>query len=394
MKKILLVILIAINSNCIVKNNTHSGFWEHFFTNQHLLQDKYKGSHLYQALFGQIRVSDENTLYKKDSLLYISGRVYTDKDKKIAEIGELFLPQGNEEYFIRTEITKSSYNERDTYQIKRISEMKYPAYFTSDYFHYLEELSIQLNSEEGSESLDKSVLYKFLCSNFDCDLSRDANRAVLSLTPNKKMAVKYKSSYEKINSYLKRLKLKIKMYRNSQKIGEVNIVDKIIYFNLMNLRKGDLKGSAKYYFSIDMEINFFGMKIKIEDLEHTVDIKQEQNKETIRGEYSAYPKVEVSGKLFYFLPPGILNIFIPQDLDSYFKDFFDLTVKSQERAGTYYVTQMLRLSGGEVRVIHENHSEVFRNPFRPFASEKNETKLEGGDFYRDLQQKIIEDLHL
>ena len=109
------------------------------------------------------------------------------------------------------------------------------------------------------------------------------------------------------------------------------------------------------------------------------------------GKFPIYPKYTVSGNLFYVIPPGLINIFIPQDIDSYMADYFDLLTRTGDSEGANFTTKIKKLEDNQVLVQFESYSEIFQKPFRPLASNKKE-KREGRDFYLDLRNKIVEDL--
>jgi hypothetical protein len=120
-------------------------------------------------------------------------------------------------------------------------------------------------------------------------------------------------------------------------------------------------------------------------------MKHSETEESISGSIPIYPQYKIAGKLFYIIPPGIINFFIPQDMDSYISDYFDLLTRTGDSEGANFSTKIKKLEGNLVQVTHESYSENFQKPFRPLASYKKE-KREGRDFYLDLRNKIVEDL--
>ncbi len=390
-KLILFSILIFSLEGCFVKNITHSNFWDNFFSNQQLLIDKYADTDLYPILFGSLKPEEEKFLFKKDDTLYLTGYVSKQNETKIIKIDNKEEIADNDEYFTKVEYTKSTFKGRETYKLKRNTIFKYPAYTMKDFFHWLEVFSSSVNSDEQLALLDRSIVYQFLCAEFRCQSELSENHASLSFTLDERMKLQYKTFYTKLNEALGKVKFKVKYFSKTKKIGEIYSEGKTIYAKILNFKKGELQNLDSLTMFLEVDLNFYGLKIHVQNLEYHLSMKYSESEEVMTGKFPIYPKYKVSGRLFYFLPPGIINIFIPQDIDSYMADYFDLLTRSGDSEGANFTTRIKKLDGNQVHVNFESYSEIFQKPFRPLASHKKE-KREGRDFYLDLRNKIVEDL--
>jgi hypothetical protein len=390
--KLILVLLILFSMEaCFVKNTTHSHFWDNFFSNQQLLIDKYADTDLYPILFGSLQPEEEKFLFKKDDKLYLTGSVSKQNNPPTVKIDDKENPTENDDYFTKVEYTKSSFKGRNTYKMKRKTTFKYPTYTMKDFFHWLEVFSSSVNNEEQLAILDKSILYQFLCSEFKCQSELGDNYGLLSFTLDERMKLQYKTFYLKLTDTLSKVKFKVKFFSKSQKIGEIYSEGKTIFSKIHNFKKGDLQNLENLTLYFEVDLNFYGLKIQVQNLEYHLSMKYSEKEETMTGRFPIYPKYKITGRLFYILPPGLINMFIPQDIESYMSDYFDLITRSSDSEGANFTTRIKKLESNQVHVNFESYSEIFQKPFRPLASHKKE-KREGRDFYLDMRNKIVEDL--
>lgn len=378
---------------CFVKSSTHSSFWDNFFSNQQLLIDRYADTELYPILFGSLKPEEEKLLTKKDNKLYLSGYVTKQNNSLIPKIDDKENPSESDVYFTKVEYVKSEFKERPTYKIKRKTNFRYPTYTMKDFFHWLEVFSESINNDEQLAILDKSVVYQFLCSEFKCQSELETGSAKLAFTLDDRMKAKYKTFYMSLSDTLSKLKFRMKVFSKSEKIGEIYSEGKTIFTKILHLKKGQLHNIENLTLYFEIDLNFYGLRIHIENLEYHIHIKTIDTEETLSGKFPIYPKYKVSGRLFYILPPGLINIFIPQDIDAYMADFFDLLTRTGDSEGANFTTKIKKLDSNEVNVTFESYSEIFQKPFRPLASNRRQ-KREGRDFYLDLRNKIVEDLRL
>ncbi len=386
-----LVVIIFLLEACFVKNVTHSNFWESFFSNQQLLINKYEDTNLYPILFGSLKPEEEKLIFKKNEDFYLTGSVVRENGTLIPKIDNKEEMGDNDEYFTKVEYQKSSFKDRPTYKIKRKTTFKYPQYTMKDFFHWLEVFSSSVNNEEQLAILDRSIVYQFLCAEFKCKSELETDSATLSFALDARMKKQYKTFYTKLNDTLGKVKFKVKLFSKSKKIGEIYSEGKTIYAKILHFQKGELQNLQSLTLFFEVDLNFYGLKIHVQNLEYHLNIKHSETLETMTGKFPIYPKYTVSGNLFYVIPPGLINIFIPQDIDSYMADYFDLLTRTGDSEGANFTTKIKKLEDNQVLVQFESYSEIFQKPFRPLASNKKE-KREGRDFYLDLRNKIVEDL--
>jgi hypothetical protein len=385
-----LIILIFMEA-CFVRNATHSSFWDNFFSNQQLLIDKYADTDLYPILFGSLKPEEEKLLFKKEDKLYLSGYVTKQNNSLTVKIDGKESPAGNDEYFTNVEYTKSEFKGRHTYKMKRKTSFKYPAYTMKDFFHWLEVFSSSVNNEEQLSILDGSIVYQFLCSEFRCKSELGDNQALLSFALDERMKLQYKTFYTKLSEALGKVKFKVKLFSKSQKIGEIYSEGRTLFTKILHFKKGELQNLENLTLFFEVDLNFYGLRVQVQNLEYHLAMKHSETEEILTGKFPIYPKYKVSGRLFYILPPGLINIFIPQDIESYMSDYFDLLTRSGDSEGANFTTRIKKIEGNLVSVNFESYSEIFQKPFRPLAATKKE-KREGRDFYLDLRNKIVEDL--
>ena len=187
---------------------------------------------------------------------------------------------------------------------------------------------------------------------------------------------------------LGKVKFKVKLFSKSQKVGEIYSEGKTIYTKVLHFKKGELQNLENMTLFFEIDMNVYGLRIQVQNLEYHIAMKHSEIEEVMTGKFPIYPKYKVSGRLFYILPPGLINIFIPQDIEAYLSDYFDLLTRSSDSEGANFTTK-IKKEGNHVNVNFESYTEIFQKPFRPLAATKKE-KREGRDFYLDFRNKIVE----
>ena len=391
--KMMRIILLSLNllllSSCLVKNKSHSEYWEHNFNNLQALADKYSDSELYPILFGTLTPKDENLLYQKENTLYLNASVKRINNSLIAEIHDKEQAE-EEEYFTNIEYSKSTFKNKPTYKIKKKTFQKYPYYSVKDFLFWLDTLSQASNSEEQLSILNSSLVYKFICSEFRCANDRDELNSTLTFALDSRMSNNYKSFYNRISDILSKLRFKTKISNKQGKLLEIFSEGKIIYFKFFNLKKNDIASSTQLLFQNDFEINFYGIKINIQNLDYLVQFKFSNEEENLRGNFINYPKHKVSGNFLYFLPTNVIDLFIPGDIDTYIADYIELMIRPTDSKGANFNSKFKKVDK-QVHLFFESYSETFQKSFRPLSNNRKEKK-EGKDFIQDLRTKIIEDL--
>jgi hypothetical protein len=398
-KFIILSLFILSSENCILKNPTHSQFWEHFFNNQNSLQTKYSEGDLYPILFGGLKPEQESLLYKKtisesnktlDEVLFLSASVKREKESIVPEIHNRDVIQTNEEYFTMVEYSKSKFKEKDTYQIKRSTFFRYPKYTFKDFINWMEAFALAVHSEEKLSILNKSILYQFLCSEFRCTTDNEEKTILLSFALDKRMVNNYKSFYNRIFDILTKLKFKVRLNYKQTKIAEIFSEGKIISARIFPIKKAELQNLNSLELVFDIDINFYGLRILIQNIEYSLQYNNSEFEETLKGSFQNTPKYKVSGRVFYFLPTSLVNFFIPGDIESYIADSIQLLTKPNEQIGGNFVSK-IKIKDKVVEIRFDSYSEVFQKSFKPLSTSSN-LKREGGDFFQDMRMKIIEDL--
>ncbi len=398
-KFFILSLFILSSENCILKNPTNSQFWEHFFNNQNSLQTKYGEGDLYPILFGGLKPEQERLLYKKniseldkvsDEVLFLSASVKRENEIIVSEIHNRTSRQLEEEYFTTVEYSKRKFKEKDTYRIKRSTFFHYPKYTFRDFINWMEAFSFATLSDEKLSILNKSILYQFLCSEFRCTVDNEEKTTLLSFALDKRMVNNYKSFYNRIFDILTKLKFKLKINNKQTKLAEIFSEGKIISARIFPIKKNDLQNLSSIDLIFDIDINFYGLRILIPNLEYNLVYKDSEAEETLKGSFQITPKYKVSGKVFYFLPTSVVNFFIPGDIETYIAESLELLAKPNEQSGANFISK-IKIKEKTVEVQFDSYSEVFQKSFKPLSNSSN-TKREGGDFFHDMRLKIIEDL--
>lgn len=192
-----------------------------------------------------------------------------------------------------------------------------------------------------------------------------------------------------MNDILTKSRFKTKIFSRQLKIAELYSEGKIIYLKIFPLKNSDLTKQSMFSVLTELEINFYGLKINISNIDYLIQFRHFETEESIKGGFLSIPKYKLQGRIFYFLPKSVINAFIPGDLDTYFSDYLELLSRPNEEIKGNLICK-IKFKENFSEVSYEAYSEVMQKPFKPLGN--NQKQREGGDFLFDMRMKILEDL--
>lgn len=383
-KYILLINLIIYNlmlGSCKIKNKNHYEYWEAFFHSHDEMRTKsFMGSE-YEILFGNMH-PDREAILRKDSgsNYFLSGSVKRNKEKYTVSFESDTIPDKNDVLHIYTNYQFKENLGKETYLIRRISHFSGPEFTILDFIAWFSTISESIPVDK----IRNSNTYQTFCSQFNCKLDSDSNKLSFYFTPNSNFQKENSTQYARLKKFLDLAVMDLRIFSpDNIQIFSLSNSRKDFYLSIFQNKISKLTGSYQILFTLN--VDYYGLKINLIDVGYKIEIDRNQNEVFLSGSYNKYPQIKVSGRLWHILPPEILNVFIPGDMESYFKNYFDMITKSN------FIKISTKSNNGQMNMVIINQSEVFRKPFRLFG---NPTKNEksNSNFNQMIESAILEDL--
>lgn len=381
MNKLLLFLIPILFINCFQKNKNYYEYWESFFNTHEELKNKSFMGGEYDILFGNLH-PDKEAILKKDQNgnYFLAGSVQKGKEGLNVNLNADIFPGNNDLLHVYTKYQFNKNYNRETYFIQRTSHFNSSEFSILDFISWYSAILELLPLEK----IQASSTYKLFCSYFDCDLSKTDTVLSMNFTPNSKFKEDHFQQYSRLKKFLELATIEVKILSPSS-IEIFSLVNNNKYYRIEIPQVKINQFTGLYQIMVTLKINYYGLKINLNDIGYAIQIEKNQNDITLKGNYNKYPKIIIDGRLWHILPPELLNIFIPGDMNSYFSNYFDMIFKNNQ------LKIITNINKNRANMVVFNQSEVFRKPFRifgnPTKNEKNNSK-----FNHEFEKAILEDL--
>lgn len=380
------LILIMIITNCNNKNSNHYEYWEQYFsTHNEIRNSSFMGSE-YEILFGGLSPEKEAIMKKNiDGDLYLTTSISKRGDKYFKNTESDIYPLKDDILHIHTKYTLKQINTKETYLIRRTSHFTGKEFSAIDFIDWYYFLMNNLNED----IIKKSNTYSTFCRYYSCTLNVSEANLTLLFSPNNKLKDSDINQYTRMKKFLELTKIDLKLNSPS---GEVifslsNTKDNFI-IEVPKVKISEKFGNFQILTSIYLD--YYGLKINLTDIGYRFFIEKKQNLVSLKGNYNFYPKILISGRLWHILPPSLLDIFIPGNMNDYFKGYFDMLFKGSSGLGSFIEITSL-VSQNKVDMVVINQSESYRKPFRIFGNPPKKEKSPSS-FTLEIEKSILEDL--
>lgn len=383
MSHYLLILILVWIGSCMQPNQNHYQYWQEYRSHKKLLKKNLTKTK-YNILFGNLKPEQESLLKIRNNSLYLATAI--DRHQKPVQSPN-YQPHTTDRYFLRAEYKKGRRNGKDTYQVHRFVYIQSAQYTAEDFFLWLDELKQHI-SQKPSGQLQKSHVYRFLCSEFICKITTSKYYHSLSLKLHPRIRTKYQTFYETLKKRLKQSQLNIYLYSKTGHFLTLSAGGQSI---VLHFRKNTSHLAQTSYLNIysDITIKTYGLKLIIHKLKYHLSIRKKPGNLYLYGYFPKIPKYEIRGNLFYFLPQSVVNVFIPDDMATYLNRYFSLLVGDNKHKGAHF-TSHTKIKNNRIQLSYRSYVEKLQKPFRPFGKEETETK--GRDFIDDYFKHILKDL--
>ncbi len=381
------MILTIIIGNCINKNINQHDYWEQYFsTHNEIRNSSFMGGE-YEILFGGLNPEKEAIMKKNsDGDLYLTTSISKRGDKYYKNTEAEIYPSKDDILHIYTKYSLKQVNSKDTYLIKRTSHFSAKEYTILDFIDWYYFFMYNLNDES---IIKKSNTYTSFCKYYNCSITSSETNLLFVFAPNNKLKDSDFSQYTRMKKFLELTMIDLKISAPS---GEIifklsNNKDNFI-IEIPKLKINEKFGNFQILTSIYLD--YYGLKINLLDIGYKFLVEKKASIVYVKGNYNIYPKILISGRLWHILPPGLLDIFIPGNMNDYFKGYFDLLFKGSSGQGSF-IEITSNVSQGKVDMVAINQSESYRKPFRIFGNPVKKEKTPSS-FTLEFENAILEDL--
>lgn len=379
--------------DCVQKKPQQAAYWKEYISYQKSILREYPTGGIRNALFGNLTSADESLLKEKDGKLSID--FYLQKtDGGFRNIFTTEKIPENVPYRIHAEYFPTSFRDQKTFRMKRETVSILPAYSYLDFFHHVDRLQnfLRFGSNDSTKLASISIAHRYLCSVSHCDLGRTENSSWLLYELNDSTETEYPQFYKRFYKLLNQVSYRIAIFKSGEFLDGIELYNEgtKTFLKIPDTPVGYWSKPETLHVRVSLSVQVYGLKIDIRSLGYKFRFYSSKNYEKITGEFSKFPEKKISGRFLRVFPPGMVNWFIPGNMDDYFDRYFLLLVQGSEgNGGNKFESEFLR-NGNNMKVILKSQAEIFRDPFTPFRSsnEKNDEP----SFWDVLQKNLIEDL--
>ncbi|UOG34259.1 hypothetical protein MAL01_00135 [Leptospira noguchii] len=385
------VFIFVLFFNCVEKKPQQAAYWREYLSYQKSILKEYPNGGIRNALFGNLTSKDELLLQEKDNILSID--FYLQKTNQgLKNVLTTEKIPGNVPYQIHAEYFPTSFRDQKTFQMKRKTVTILPFYSYLDFFHHVDRFQSFLRFD-FSKLISISNAHRYLCSVSHCDLGRGENFSWLLYELDESTKAAYPRFYKRFDKLLNQVSYKITIFKTGEFLSGMEFYNEgtKTFLKIPDTTPGYWSKPEIIHIRISLYIQVYGLKIDIKNLGYIFRFYSSKNYQKITGEFSKLPEKKISGRFLKIFPPGMVDWFIPGNMEEYFNQYFTLLVEGSEgKGGNKFESELFR-NGKDMKVILKSQAEIFRDRFSPFRS--SDEKDDQPSFWDVLQETLIEDLY-
>ncbi|WP_000781312.1 LIC10025 family lipoprotein [Leptospira interrogans] len=380
--------------NCVEKKPQQAAYWREYLSYQKSILKEYPNGGIRNALFGNLTSKDEFLLQEKDNILSIDFYLQKTSQGFKNVLTTEKIPE-NVPYQIHVEYFPTSFRDQNTFQMKRKTITILPFYSYLDFFHHIDRFQNFLRSDfdHSSKLTTISNTHRYLCSVSHCNSGRGENFSWLLYELDESTKAVYPQFYKRFDKLLNQVSYKITIFKTGEFLSGIELYNEgtKTFLKIPDTFAGYWSKPEILHIRISLFIQVYGLKIDIRNLGYTLRFYSSKNYEKVTGEFSKLPEKKISGRFFKIFPPGMVDWFIPGNMEEYFDQYFTLLVKGSEgKGGNKFESESFR-NGKNMKVILKSQAEIFRDRFSLFRS--SDEKDDQPSFWDILQETLIEDLY-
>lgn len=387
------ILIIFLTYNCVQKKPNQAAYWQEYLSFQKNIGREYPSGGIRNALYGNLTSADESFLQEKEGILSIDFYLRKTDHGFQSVITNEKVP-ANAPYKIHVDYVPSSFKDQKTYRMKRRTESILPFFSYLDFFSHADHLQNFFRSgTELSQKFEKiSVAHQYLCSISNCDVGRAENSSWLMYELDESTSAKFPEFYKRMFKLLNQVSYRITVFKSGDFLSGIELYNERTktFLKIPDTTPGYWLKPDTLHVRVSLFIQAYGLKIDIRSLGYRLRFYSSKNYEKVTGEFSKLPEQKISGRFLQIFPPGIVNWFIPGNMEEYFDNFFTLLVHGSDgNGGNRFESESFRV-GNKMKVTLRSEAEIFRERFKLFQSSGE--KDDNPSFFEFLEKVLIEDL--
>lgn len=396
---------LLLFSGCLVYSPKGGEYWSNWLDLNQAMRDQFRGTNDLSILYGSLNPEDEDRLFKisdKKFYLGISAKKQGGGSRWGGRSNAWLVRKSTKtdpkaEFRSKTTYTHTQSGKYELYEVARKEYGKLGDYKPS--------LTFMGISKIISENIQSTESQRFLCKAFTCNESKSnipGKVKTYSYTFSSLTKARYPAFYEKFGDRLEKLTFRAVSSPDGKNKSSIVVENrgKTILVHLPPKGQGkDWISPKSVVTNLDFSIRSYGLHFEVKNLIHNTRFKKTKLKGVPREEiqffFGKLPNYKIEGRFLYVIPQGLINFFIPEDIDSYIGRAIELvTVGSNGKKGNRITIKYI---GEGKNAFYETraYSEIHRKKFSLFG--KKDPKLEEGRgnaniWFRDLLYSIVADL--
>ncbi len=393
--KFLILLSISLAIGCIQKNDKQHNYWSDFYSLQATTK-RITNYFQYSALMGSLSKEHEEELKKNsdgDFYLEIAG------NKSQGEWNLNLYPESSSksDYFSKVTFHPTKWENKDIYLVQRETHSKWNGYMPRDFFLWLNQFTQVVNRHEDLIKLKQNIpSFQFLCKTFECQSIEEAKNIVLEFTFSDKTEDAFPNFYEKMGSRLTKTQFEMKIFDENfpEDLITISNQGKSIQIRFpVNPRKEIFKKPKSIHFVTNIVIKSYGVTLQIQEIKYNVLFTSVPMQDVLEGKFIGFKSRKFSGRFLYFIPTGVIDFFIPGNIDEYLNDALTLLIYGTQGKGGSQFKAVYTKSNQRQENLIRSYSEIMRNRFSLFGADKNQMENPEQDFFGQWENKILSDLH-
>lgn len=379
--------------HCIGYSRDASTYWENLAGVGQAMHNKFYGTNTNAILNGSLSPKDEDELYTIDeNTIYLGVEARKSGNSWVVQKTKSTNPRTT--FSNKVTYTKIVSGKDELYDVFRKQYTKMGDARPSITFMAISQLIEK--DPSGTET------QKNLCRAFHCDIFQTKDRKTLSYTFGKNTQSSYPAFYEKFANRFRKLRFNSLAVPDGKKASAIRVENQSEKL-LIHLPVGNQSGKAwKEPKRIDFYVNFsldsFGLNFQVSNLLYVLNYKKigtpQVPVETLNGRFAGRAQSKIEGRFFYVIPQGFVNLFIPEDIETYLTRGLELvTVGTDGKKGNRFSIKFTG-KGNDSSFELRSYAEIYRNKFSLFGDKKPTEEGKGSTrvFFEDFWLAISRDL--
>ncbi len=343
-----------------------------------------------QILSGNLNPKLENKLFQNASgnlYVIINGKFQRNSDFHLTKDS---FERNDSDFILNIEYTKLKWEKENLYKVKRNQFLKKGVLKPSIFFQNISKI-IRLNPKDSLTQIQ-------LCKVTLCTLEELNNNKLLTYEFNEATNNQYPEFFNKFAPRFDHLNFQLTAIADNDSAKPILIENqkRKISFSLPLDGEQIWKSPKKIELFLDFSLKTYGVTFRVKDMRYILNHKVLINGETLTGKFVGTPHHTLDGRFFYVIPQGVVDFFIPGNIEEYIKKGLILvTVGTDGKSGNRFKAKYIG-TGNSAYLQTESQSEIFQKRFSLFANNNESQNPQEGDidaFIKDLWMEIAKDLN-